>query len=147
MVPWFKPESGHAGFVLDRVALGQVFSEYFGSPCKTFHRLFHTDYHHPWSGSSTVDQIVADVPSGLILIRGCISILVCLSIFPNPVCSFLHHISAICVTHHLDLSITLSNLKFILKIFKNSVHISQKWHYSIITKTVGCYGNSCYLFY
>jgi hypothetical protein len=30
------------GFVVDKVALGQVFSEYFGFPCKSsFHQLLH----------------------------------------------------------------------------------------------------------
>jgi hypothetical protein len=29
----FDPRSGHVGFVADKVALGQVFSEYFGLPC------------------------------------------------------------------------------------------------------------------
>jgi hypothetical protein len=34
------------GFVVDKVALGQVFSEYFGFPCQSFHRFIH--YHnHP----------------------------------------------------------------------------------------------------
>jgi hypothetical protein len=34
------------GFVVDKAALGQVFSEYFGFPCQSFHRFFH--YHnHP----------------------------------------------------------------------------------------------------
>jgi hypothetical protein len=28
----FEPGSGHVGFVVDKVALGQVFSEYFGFP-------------------------------------------------------------------------------------------------------------------
>jgi hypothetical protein len=28
--PGFKPGSGHVGFVVDKVAPGQVFSEYFG---------------------------------------------------------------------------------------------------------------------
>jgi hypothetical protein len=28
----FKPGSSHVGFVVDKVALGQVFSEYFGFP-------------------------------------------------------------------------------------------------------------------
>jgi hypothetical protein len=28
----FEPRSGHVGFVVDKVALGQVFSEYFGFP-------------------------------------------------------------------------------------------------------------------
>jgi hypothetical protein len=36
----------HVGFVVDKAALGQVFSEYFGSPCQSFHRFLH--YHnHP----------------------------------------------------------------------------------------------------
>jgi hypothetical protein len=30
----FDPRSGHVGFVVDKVALGRVFSEYFGLPCK-----------------------------------------------------------------------------------------------------------------
>jgi hypothetical protein len=34
------------GFVVDKVAQGQVFSEYFGFPCQSFHRLLHTR-HHP----------------------------------------------------------------------------------------------------
>jgi hypothetical protein len=34
------------GFVVDKAALGQVFSEYFGFPCQSFHRFLH--YHnHP----------------------------------------------------------------------------------------------------
>jgi hypothetical protein len=52
------------GFVVDRVVLGQVFSEYFGFPCQfSFHRLL--IHHHLSSGASTVGQLVADVPSGL----------------------------------------------------------------------------------
>jgi hypothetical protein len=36
----------HVGFVVDKEALGQVFSEYFGFPCQSFHRYLH--YHnHP----------------------------------------------------------------------------------------------------
>jgi hypothetical protein len=46
------------------VALGQVFSEYFGFPCQvSFHRLLHN--HHLSSGAGTRGQLVADVPSGL----------------------------------------------------------------------------------
>jgi hypothetical protein len=34
----FKPGSIHVGFVVDKVALGQVFSEYFGFLCQSsFH--------------------------------------------------------------------------------------------------------------
>jgi hypothetical protein len=29
----FDPRSGHVGSVVDKVALGQVFSEYFRFPC------------------------------------------------------------------------------------------------------------------
>jgi hypothetical protein len=44
------------GFVVDKVALGQVFSEYFGFPCQTsFHQIFHHHnhpgrYNRPFSG-------------------------------------------------------------------------------------------------
>jgi hypothetical protein len=42
------------------------FSKYFGFPCQfLFHRLLHT--HQLSSGAGTIGQIVADVPSGLIL--------------------------------------------------------------------------------
>jgi hypothetical protein len=51
-------------FVVNKVALGQVFSEYFGFPCQfSFLRLLHT--HHLSSGAGTIGQILADVPSGL----------------------------------------------------------------------------------
>jgi hypothetical protein len=30
----FDPRSGHVGFVVDEVVLGQVFSKYFGFPCQ-----------------------------------------------------------------------------------------------------------------
>jgi hypothetical protein len=54
------------GFVVDKVALEQVFSEYFGFPCQfSFHRLLHTN--HLSSGAGTTGQLVADVPSGLSL--------------------------------------------------------------------------------
>jgi hypothetical protein len=58
--PGFKPGSGHVGFVVDKVALGQVFSEYFGFPRQfEFHRLLHHHhviwgwYNRPDSGRST----------------------------------------------------------------------------------------------
>jgi hypothetical protein len=54
------------GFVVDLVALGQFFCEYFGFPCQfSFHRLLHI--HHTSSGAGTMGQLVADVPSGLSL--------------------------------------------------------------------------------
>jgi hypothetical protein len=54
---------------VDKVALGQVFSEYFGFICQfSFHRLLHT-HHHLSSGACTISQIVSDVPSGLSLIE------------------------------------------------------------------------------
>jgi hypothetical protein len=47
----FPPRPGfeygqHVGFVVDKAALGQVLSEYFGFPCQSFHQCLH--YHnHP----------------------------------------------------------------------------------------------------
>jgi hypothetical protein len=62
--PGFEPRSGHVGFVVDKVALGQVFSEYFDFPCQfSFHRLLRI--HHLSSGAGTIGQLVADVASGL----------------------------------------------------------------------------------
>jgi hypothetical protein len=64
--PWLDPRSGHVGFVVDKVAMRQVFSEYFGFPCQSsYHRLLHT--HHISSGAGTIGQLVADVPSALSL--------------------------------------------------------------------------------
>jgi hypothetical protein len=54
------------GFVVDKTALGQVSSEYFGFPCQSFNRLLHT-HHHPSSMAGTIDKIVTNVPSGLCL--------------------------------------------------------------------------------
>jgi hypothetical protein len=34
--PGVKPGSGQVGFVVNKVALEQVFSEYFGFPCQFF---------------------------------------------------------------------------------------------------------------
>jgi hypothetical protein len=54
------------GFVVDKVALGQIFSEHFGFPCQSyFHQML--DTHHLSSGAGTIGQILADVPSGLSL--------------------------------------------------------------------------------
>jgi hypothetical protein len=53
--PRFEPGSGHVGFVVDKVALGQVFSEYFGFPrYSSFHQLLHN--HPPSSGACTIGQ-------------------------------------------------------------------------------------------
>jgi hypothetical protein len=44
------------GFVVDKVALGQVFSEYFGFPCRSsFHQLLH-NHPHLSSGVGTKGQ-------------------------------------------------------------------------------------------
>jgi hypothetical protein len=52
---WFDPRSGHVGFVVDKVALGQVFSEYFGFPFQSsFHQLLHN--HNRSSGTGTIGQ-------------------------------------------------------------------------------------------
>jgi hypothetical protein len=52
------------GFVVDKVALGQVFSEYFGFPCQSsFNHSLH-NHHHLSSGAGTIGQTVSAVPSG-----------------------------------------------------------------------------------
>jgi hypothetical protein len=61
--PGFDLRSDHVGFVVDKVALGHVFSEYFSLPYYfSFPRMLYTDVS---SGAGTIDQSVADVPSGL----------------------------------------------------------------------------------
>jgi hypothetical protein len=42
------------GFVVDKAALGQVFSEYFGFPCQSFHRFLHY-YNHPGLTQSAIN--------------------------------------------------------------------------------------------
>jgi hypothetical protein len=56
-VPQLWPGSGHAGFVVDKAALWQAFSEYFCFPCQPFHRLFRT-YHSP---RPTVALVIVDL--------------------------------------------------------------------------------------
>jgi hypothetical protein len=60
--PGFEPGSSHLGFVVDKVAMGQVFSEYYSFPCPSLHRLLHTHrIHHlslvktktPWFESAS----------------------------------------------------------------------------------------------
>jgi hypothetical protein len=46
--------SSHVRFMVDKVALGQIFSEYFGSPCQSsFHQFLHS-HHHLSSGAGTI---------------------------------------------------------------------------------------------
>jgi hypothetical protein len=57
LVDGFPPRRpAHVGFVVYKVALGQVFSEYFGFPCQSsFLQLLHI--HNPLSsGAATIDQ-------------------------------------------------------------------------------------------
>jgi hypothetical protein len=54
--PEFEPGSGQVGFVVDEVAPGQVFSEYFGFPCQSsFHQLLH-NHPHLSSGVCKIGQ-------------------------------------------------------------------------------------------
>jgi hypothetical protein len=55
------------GFVVDKVGLGKVFSEYFGFFCQSlFHQLLH-NHHYLSSGAGTIGQTVGAVASGLSL--------------------------------------------------------------------------------
>jgi hypothetical protein len=61
--PRFEPRSGHVGFVVGKVALGQD----FGFPYQfSIHQLLHI-HHHLSSESGTIGEIVADLPSRLVL--------------------------------------------------------------------------------
>jgi hypothetical protein len=54
------------GFAVDKVALGQIFSENFGFSCQfSFHQLLH-NHHHLSFGAGAIGELVADIPSGLI---------------------------------------------------------------------------------
>jgi hypothetical protein len=49
--------------MVDKVALGKVYSEYFGFPYQfSFPQMLHT---HLSSGAGTMGQLEVDVPSGL----------------------------------------------------------------------------------
>jgi hypothetical protein len=51
------------GFVVYKLALEPIFSEYFGFPCQfSFHPLLHA--YHLSSEAGTIGQLVADVQSG-----------------------------------------------------------------------------------
>jgi hypothetical protein len=55
--PGFYLGSGQMGFVVDKVVLGRIFSEYFGFPYQSsFHQILH-HHNHP-------EQSVAAVPTG-----------------------------------------------------------------------------------
>jgi hypothetical protein len=44
--PVFDPRSRHVGFLVNKVALGQILSEYLGFPCQfSFHPLLPTHHH------------------------------------------------------------------------------------------------------
>jgi hypothetical protein len=52
--------------MVNRAAMGQVFSDYFGFPYQlAFHRLLHS-HHYLSSWAGTVGQTVAGVPTGSI---------------------------------------------------------------------------------
>jgi hypothetical protein len=65
MAAGFRRRSDQVIFVVDKVTLEQVYSEYFGFPCQfSFHRLLGTR-HHLSSVVGTIVEIVADVPNRL----------------------------------------------------------------------------------
>jgi hypothetical protein len=51
-----QPGSSHVGFVVDKAAQGQVFSEYYCFPCQTFHQVLYTHHHSLSSGAGTIAQ-------------------------------------------------------------------------------------------
>jgi hypothetical protein len=62
----FELGSVLVGFVVDKAALEQVLSKYFGFPCQLlFNRLLYNHHYHLSSGAGIIGQIVAAVQSGL----------------------------------------------------------------------------------
>jgi hypothetical protein len=61
-LPGFDLRSGHVGFVIDKVALGQVFFEYLGFSCRLIPPTVPLIVMP--SGVGTVGQTVADIRSG-----------------------------------------------------------------------------------
>jgi hypothetical protein len=54
---WLPTAAARVGFVVDKLALGRVFSEYFGFPCQSsFHQILH---HHNHPGQAAIGQSVA----------------------------------------------------------------------------------------
>jgi hypothetical protein len=69
--PGFDLKSGHVAFEVEKVALGQVFYEYFGFHCQfSFHRLLNTQHHHLSCGAGTMGRISVDVRSCLTTPQG-----------------------------------------------------------------------------
>jgi hypothetical protein len=54
--PRFESVSGHVGFVVDKAALRQVLSEYFGFLCHAFPRRPHIHHYPPSTGTGTIGQ-------------------------------------------------------------------------------------------
>jgi hypothetical protein len=55
--PEFQSGASHMGFVVYKVQLGQVLSEYFGFPCAhSFHRLLHNRHHNLPSRAGKIEQ-------------------------------------------------------------------------------------------
>jgi hypothetical protein len=70
--PGFKPGSSHVGFVVGKVALGQVFSECFSFPCQSsFHQFFH-NHHHLSSGAGTSGRSTQSPTAKIKKKSGCI---------------------------------------------------------------------------
>jgi hypothetical protein len=49
---------------MDKLVLREVFSEFFSSPCQSFHQLLQTDHYQSYEACK-VSQTVAHIPSGL----------------------------------------------------------------------------------
>jgi hypothetical protein len=63
-LPGIEPGSDHVEFMYKETR-GQIFSEYFGFPCQSFHRQLHT--HQIPSVTGAIGQIVTNAPNGLSL--------------------------------------------------------------------------------
>jgi hypothetical protein len=55
--PGFAPWSIHVGFVVDKVALGQVFSEFFGFPLSIYNSIVALQTHIIWGMRNVLTQV------------------------------------------------------------------------------------------
>jgi hypothetical protein len=55
-----EPGSDNVGFVVDKAAPRQVYSEYFGFPCQAFHQLLHSHHYPSSSGDGKMTSVIVD---------------------------------------------------------------------------------------
>jgi hypothetical protein len=113
--PKWWPGSGHTGFMVDNLALGQVFSDYFSFLCQSFHWLLHSHLHQS-SCAGIIGQIVAHIPSRLSLTP------------PQGTMKKALHQKQDCKGGHIQAQIYIVPEPFLKKLFPMSKTVSNETH-------------------